>query len=1119
MQTNYMSKIVPIVSKYVRISLLVLFIICGSLMSLLARNVRGQEVLDKALTVSFKNETHYNASERTRRQTDILLFYTVNVINMAEKTNNKIKVISLEGSSTSIDISGRVMSSSGEYLAGVTVQVKGGSAATKTDTDGFFRLSVSENSVLIFTYVGFISEEIPVAGRSSFDDIVLKPIDTRMEEVVVVGYGTQRKVASTAAVSTIKGDELAQAPVANFSSSIAGKLSGVSMRPNGGQPGYDNPDIHVRGIATTGNNSALIVVDGIIRKNINEIDPQSIATVTILKDAAAVAPYGLGGANGVILITTKRGTTGEPTLSFNAYYGDQQPTYIPNPLSAQDYMRLRNEAYLNDNPGLTQIPFPEELISDYTNLNKNDPDKYPISNATKDVVKYHAPMQEAGLQISGGTKNLKYYGGIGYFNQKGMFDPVGYSRITYNLNIDVNATNTTTVSLSINGAEQTTNNIDAASSTGQLFRATYKLIPITNLYYSNGLWGEFAGNTPVGVLNSGGYFRENKSNFLSTIAIEQKLPFIKGLSIKGTFSYDPFSYTQKGWHRPFYYYSVDLTTSPYTYTRQISSQEGGAATYTWLNQSYFQNNSFTYQGFLNYHNSFGKHDITGLVVAEEKNNKQLNFSASRDNFAVDIDELSLGSSNRQDFNNSGSSSTGSQIGLVYRVGYGYDNRYFLEASGRYDGHYYFAPQRRWGYFPAFSAGWILSNETFMNTLANIDFLKLRGSWGKSGNLAGSAFQYLSGYTLYGNAYAYGSGLMTQGSYISQEANPNITWEVSAKTDIGFEAAFWNGLLRLEADYFVERRSGMLLPPAITVPVEYGLALSDENAGIMKNRGIEIVAGSQKSLKNGLRLGLNANFSYARNRMVQVFESGVTRNDPRRSRTGKQLSTPFGYQSLGLFSTTDDKNGDGVIDAADGYNILQFGALHPGDIRYADLSGPDGVPDGKIDSYDETQVGNPVYPAITYGLTTNANWKGFDLELFFQGSAISSLDIKTFQTIPFNNNNSSSTYEYYNNRWTPEHQNALYPRANQSPYSNNTQSSNFWFLNTGFLRLKTAVLGYTVPIGISKKAGMKNLRFYVTGQNIFTMSKLKFMDPEVGYSGKETAYPTQKVFIFGLSTSF
>ena len=779
-------------------------------------------------------------------------------------------------------------------------------------------------------------------------------------------------------------------------------------------------------------------------------------------------------------------------------------------------MRLRNEAYLNDNPGSTTLQFTDDYINTYAQKNAEDPDKYPISDALHTVVQMHAPMAQAGLQLRGGSNAVRYFAGFGYLNQSGMFDPVKYHRFNYDLNLDVDATPTTLVSLSLNGSYQRTDNVDANSATDNLFRATYKFIPIANLLYSNGLWGEFAGNAPLGVLNAGGYSYRNTNNLLSTISIEQKLSFVKGLSIKGVFSYDPYNYFDKQWHKPFVYWSQDLTTTPYTYTKQISSQEGGAATYTWLNENEYQNNNYTYQGYLNYHRAFGKHEITALAVAEFRNYKALDFNARRNNFAVDIDELNLGSSDRNDYDNGGTDSTGSQIGYVYRLNYAYDNRYLVEATGRYDGHYYFAPGSRWAYFPAFSLGWVASNENFFKSVKNIDLLKLRASWGKSGNLAGQSFQYLNAFTLYGNAYAYGNGTLAQGSYLAREANPNITWEVANKADIGLEADLWRGLLRIEADYFSEKRTGMLLAPNVIVPVEYGLTLAQENAGIMKNHGIEITVGSHKTLKNGLQLGIDGNFSYAKNKLIQIFEVPTTLNNPNRSRTGRPLNTLFGYHSLGLFSTADDKNGDGVINQDDGYNVVQFGDLHPGDIKYADISGANGKPDGKIDSYDETVIGDPNIPAITFGANISASWKGFDVSLFFQGSAMSSRDIRGFITIPFNNNNSNSTYEYYNNRWTSDHQNAKYPRANQSPYNNNNQNSDFWITKTSYLRLKTGVIGYTIPSGLSSKIGMKNLRIYATGQNVFTLSNLKFIDPQ---TNGETGYPLQTIYIFGLNASF
>ncbi|MFB6456900.1 TonB-dependent receptor [Chitinophaga sp. Hz27] len=1040
--------------------------------------------------------------------------FTGTTLRYASMENNVIVIASKEA--RVIKISGTVTNERGDLLIGVSVKIKGTNIGAMTNEKGHFELQATAGVTLVFSYVGY--EQIEIVSTADPINIIMKESSSGLNEVVVVGYGTQKKTSSTASVSAVQGKELAKSPVTNISNSLAGNVAGISMRPNGGQPGRDNPDIHIRGIATTGNNAPLIVVDGIIRNNINEISPSSIASVTVLKDAAAVAPYGLGGANGVILITTKRGQAGIPSFSLNTYYGWQTPTYYPKMLNAQDYMRLRNEAYLNENPGGTQLPFAEDFINNYASMNAKDPDKYPISN-TKDLVRMQAPMQNYNMQLSGGTKVVRYYAGLGYLNQDGMFAPVNYKRYDYNVNMEISATSTTTVSMSLIGAIEKTNSVDAATTPGQLFRSAYKLIPITNLYYSNGLWGEFAGNSPVGILNAG-YSHRNATSLLTTLAVEQQLPFIKGLSIKGTFSYDPNDAMVKGWHTPFYFYSQNTSTTPYTYTKQISTSEGNAAPYTWLNQEYAKNQYYTYQGFLNYHNTFGKHDITGLLVAEARKNDSTGFSARRNNFAVNIDELGMGSSNKNDFDNNGSTITGSQLGFVYRFGYIYDHKYLFEAAGRYDGHYYFAPGKRWGYFPAFSAGWIVSEEKFMADHPSVlNYLKLRGSWGKSGNLAGSAFQYLNGYNLYGNAYAFGNGNMVQGSNITTEPNPNITWEISTKTDVGVDASFWDGLLTLELDYFHERRTGMLLPPAVTVPVEYGLNLSDENEGIMVNHGIEVVVGTHHRFSNGIQLNLTGNFSYAKNKMVQIFETAATRDNPNRSRTGRPLGTQFGYRSLGLFSQADDKNHDGIINSDDGYNVTQFGVLHPGDIRYADISGPDGKPDGKIDAYDEVVIGNPVYPFITYGFTPSISWKGFDLSLFFQGSALSGLNIRGFQTVPFNNNNSNSAYEYYNNHWTPNTQDARYPRANQSPYANNTQNSDFWIMKTGYLRLKTAVLGYTLPARVSKAMKMQRLRCYFSGQNLLTISKMKFMDPEVGYTDLETAYPNQKVFVFGLNVTF
>jgi TonB-linked SusC/RagA family outer membrane protein len=1013
----------------------------------------------------------------------------------------------------SVSITGKVTDDKKLPLPGVTVMLKGTNTAAITDINGNYKITVPDNKgTLVFSFVGFENSEVPLR-ESTVINVELRTANQNLNEVVVVGYGTQRKTSLTSAVSAVKGAELVKAPVPNITGSLAGRVAGISARPNGGGPGQDNPDIHVRGVGTIGNNSsALIVIDGIVRPNINEVDQNQIESVSVLKDAAAVAPYGLAGANGVILITTKHGQTGAPKLSLGSYYGFIRPTFPLNMLDAKDYMTLKNEADINS--GLSP-EFATDLINNYDNLHAQNPDKYPSSNIERELVKVNKPQQSYNLQLSGGTDKVQYYLGLNFFRQDGLYDPLYYNRYNYNAMVDINATSTTKVSFSLN------NSIEQNQTGPGPQGISY--IPTAPLYYSNGLWGQSGGYSPVGALESGSYNRVNKNTALNTITIDQQLPFIKGLSIKGAFSYDPATEEHKDWTRPSYYYIYDGSVTPAAYTK---TQIGDG--FTTLSQYYGKSQNFTYQGYLNYHRAFGDSEITGLIVAEARNGKGSNFSAYRRGFSVDVDELNLGTSDKTNFDNGGSSSTSSQVGYVYRLDYAYKGKYMIEATGRYDGFYDFAPGHRWAFFPAFSAGWRLSEESFIkDNLSFVDNLKLRGSFGKSGNLPNKDvhYQYLTKYNLYGNAYAFGTGNLVQGAYIPLESNPAITWEKSNKSDVGLDGALWHGKLTFEADYFYEKRSDMLINPTTVVPVEYGLGLPQVNAGAMSNHGVELVLGTNNKFSNGLQLGVSGNFSFARNKLLQVFENNITKNDPNRSRTGREFNTPFGYKALGLFQTSDDKNGDGVIDSKDGYNITQFGALHPGDVKYADLNG-----DGKIDDKDETVVGYPVTPEITYGLNINASWKGFDVTLFFQGAANSSLNIQGYQTVPFRINNTNTSYEYFDNRWTPENQDAKYPRSYASKNTNNTTnpingdgfgafSSSLWMANTSFVRLKTAVIGYTVPAAITQKINIQNLRFYVSGQNIFTWSPLKFMDPETGYDNREEAYPFSKTFIFGLNVTF
>jgi len=1044
--------------------------------------------------------------------------------------NSNLVTITTAQNIAATPIRGRVTDSKGAPLVGVSVREKGTQNATVTDIDGNYRLSVADRaSVIEFSYVGYTSIEQTVGSQTTINASLLESA-SNLNEVVVVGYGTQKRGSVTGAVSSVKGPELAQVPVPNITNSLGGRVTGVLTRQsNGGQPGSNgNSSIQIRGVNTIGNNgnNPLVIVDNVKRDNINQIDPNAIESVTILKDAAATAPYGLGGANGVILITTKQGKTGAPTITLNSYYGIQNPTYLPKVLSAPDYMRLVNEAYYNADP-LNTTKAPIKSLSDIANwetLNQTDPDKYPINDPTS-FIKKNAPLQNHSVQVSGGSDRVKYYSQLGFFNQGGMYPSIDYTRYSYNLNLEAKVTNTTTFYVSLSGSAEVDRGLDPQHGPTNLLRSTYKYIPTEAFRFTNGLWGASNGLSPEATLRSGGYTRSYYNQQFMTASIEQKLP-IKGLSIKGVVNYDPNNWYRKQYHKPFYYYSTDLSKAPSArvFTRAGSTSEG-LSNFTYLQEFYDRTQNFTYQGYLNYHNNFGKHDITGLVVAEARNTKNNNFNARINNYQLDVDELNFGSSNKNDYSIGGNSGTSSQVGYVYRVSDTWDNRITVEATGRYDGHYYFAPGKQYAFFPAFSAGWILSNENFMKGVNWLNYLKIRGSWGRTGNLAGNPFQYQEAYTLGNNAYAF-NGITVQGSSPGNQSNPYITWEVAEKTDVGFESSLFNGKLNLEVGYFRQRRSNMLFAPQTTVPGEYGTNLSQINIAKMQNEGIEITAGTNHRFANGLQLTLNGNFTYANNKVTQIFESSATFNNPNRRRTDRPWQAQFGYKSLGLFHLSDDKNGDGIINATDGYTVDQFGAiLHPGNIKYADLSGPNGVPDGKIDSNDETFIGNNPAPLITYGFTFGANWKGFDLSLFFQGAAKTSIGTNGFLTVPFSNNSSNTTYEYYNNRWTPQNDmGAKYPRASSAPYNNDQQGSDFWVKDGSYLRLRTATLGYTIPSVVVKALKIKSVRLFVTGQNVLTFSKIKFVDPELaGGTGSGTnsdvLWPIQRTWTFGLNATF
>ena len=1021
-----------------------------------------------------------------------------------------------------VTVTGTVTSASDDIpLPGVSIiDVNNTTNGVVTDFDGNYSITLDNgNTDLQFSYVGFKQQVIGVNNKSEID-VVLEEDIANLDEVVVVGYGTQKKTSLTSAVSTVDATDIALKPVVNITNSLVGRASGLIATQGGGEPGFDGSNLLIRGPATTGRTQPLTVVDGVPR-DFSRLDPNSIATVTILKDAAAVAPYGVAGANGVILITTKAGKIGKPTLTYNGYYGFQNPTSVPRFVNSFQYATLRNEAAANDG---TPAPYTARDLELFQN--HQDPDGHADGHPLEDIIDKNAPIQYHNISLSGGTESVKYFASLGYNKQNGLWSTTFLNKYNGSLSLTANATKSTVVDLRVNAYQEDQH--FPSQGAGTIIGQAQRQNPTYPVRYSNGLASGYIGQSLYGEIYDSGYGLNKNHAWLTQFSIDQKLP-LEGLSIKGVVSYDVgpdplnFSGNQNSITRR---YSTPIHfTNPVApdnvfgpgveYTYPISIQ---GSTKPSFYEMFGENKMLTYQGLLTYKHTFGKHNFDGVLVAEYRDVKWQNFNANRINYNLNIDELDFGGPLPTDVSVGGSSGGQKQLGYVYRLGYTYDQKYGIEVSGRYDGSYLFAPGNRFGFFPAFSALWKISQEDFMKDITWVDNLKLRGSYGESGNYPdGGQYQYLSAFGAYSNSAVIG-GNATQGISENLQGNPNITWEKSKKTDIGIDGSFFKGALAVEADYFYEKRSNFLVSIGAVLPAEYGISTGQVNGGVLSNHGLEFTLSSFKDFSNGLRLDVTGTFTYAKSKLLQVYENSATFDNPNRRRTGRPLDEQFGLKALGYF-TADDFVDPTVQNPTlkPGVPVPNFGQVHPGDLRYADLSGPDGVPDGLVNADDITDIGNPQTPQIVYGLEPRLSFKNFDLDLLFQGTARSNIGLNNYYVFPFLGSG-SATELVYKDHWTPENPDARYPRISGTPSSNNTQFSSWYLRNDAYIRLKSAELGYTFTKDFLGSF-IGPLRVYASGQNIFfwTPGMKEKLDPE--NSGSNQNYYQQQVITFGLNATF
>lgn len=996
-------------------------------------------------------------------------------------------------------VSGRVVDSKGEAIIGANIMEKGTDNGTITDYDGKFNLKVSPNSVIVVSYIGYKSVEVRVSQMKADGRIVLKEDAEIMDEVVVVGYGTQKKATLTGSVSQVGGEDLKKVAAANLTNTLAGKTAGVIANTRSGEPGEDNASILIRGKGTLGSNAPLIVVDGIAGRPFSRLNPEDIESISILKDASA-AIYGARAANGVILVTTKRGKEGKLSVDYNGSYSISQPTKVPEMLNSYQYATYVNEYDADPRHSQAGITYSDEVLEHYKK--HDDPVNYPDTDWWGEVAKDWAGKTQHSLSISGGTDKVSFYTSAQYMWQDAIYknSAQDYRQFQLISNLDAKISNSIRFSFDILGRQEQRKR--GIYDTNYLFTYFLSTFPGSAPYFPNGLprvgYDGITRNAAIMVTDTPG--SNNYTNNILNIkpSLHVDLDFItKGLYVEGYAAIDYTFSHGKQINQPYDLYYYDKATQEYQNKR---SDTGKISLNDWATRY----STITLNGRIGYNRTFNdKHEVNAFVAYEQNKYNYHTLSGYRTNFLSNkLMDLFAGSDVPEDRSNWGYSDVTARVNFFGRVNYSYMNKYLAEFAMRYDGSMNFAPGRRWGLFPSFSLGWVISEEKFFEPIKPyVDFFKLKASWGQMGNDAIAAYQYLSQYAFTGTGAYFGSGgdaALNKGFYLTRTANPLVTWETANTTNLGFSATFLDGKFSLDFDWFKSKRRDILITRSASIPAYTGLVLPAENLGKVNNSGVELVA-SYHDRSGDFEWGVTGNFTYAENEVVYMDESALTPDWQRT--TGNPIDGLVLYKALGIYQT------QAQVD-----NSPHMNNAAPGDLVYQDTNG-----DGRITWDDAIRLNESATPKIVYGFTLNGAWKGFDLNVFFQGQA------KAVQLIQPTMN---MVTDFYEGRWrtenTPEENlNARWPKAFiKQTYGDqwNGPSSTWWLRNAAFLRLKSVELGYTLPESITSKIGVQRWRFYINGNNLFTFDKTKICDPELNSNGI-LAYPLQRMITFGTNVTF
>jgi len=1030
-------------------------------------------------------------------------------------------------------ISGTVTGSNGEPLIGVNILIKGTSNGTTSDLDGNYSLTANMGDVLVFSYTGFDSQEITV-GTSSTIDVVLEE-GKALEEVVVVAYGVQKKVTVTGAVVALPGKDLVKSPAVDMSNSLAGRLPGVVVIQTSGEPGYDGATVTIRGTNTLGNSSPLIVIDGIPDRagGLGRLNPADIESISVLKDASA-AIYGARAANGAILITTKRGASGKPTLTYDFNQGFTQPTVVPNMSNAVEYANIMNEIgiYKNvpqnewqaawqalkttgtyDSPTDGVATINANYSPEAVRLYGEGSDKwgYPDTDWFGDAFRTWAPQSRHNLQLSGGTDKLRYMTSLGYVHQDAIYknSATYYNQYNFRMNLDANISDYIKPNVGIMVRREDRN--FPTEGAGAIFRMLMRGRPTEPEVWPNGMPGpdiENGQNPYVITTNATGYVKDPTDYIQANGGVDITNPWIAGLKLTLSGSVDNSSRTTKTWQTPWMLYYWD---------RQTYGPDGdpllvGAVRSNFkdprLRQQYRTALNTNMTALLNYDKSFGTdHSLNVLAGVTRETFTGSDYFAFRRNYiSAAVDQLFAGGSLEQ--NTGGSAYERARLGYYGRVQYNFREKYLAEFIWRYDGSYIFPESDRFGFFPGLLLGWNVSNEDFFN-VPGIDYLKLRASYGQMGNDQVYFNNQLQEYA-YLSTYGFGSypidGQVVTTLRETVLANPSFTWERANNLNFGLDATILNNMFDISLEYFYNKRDQILIQKTGSTPASSGISslLPPVNAGKVDNKGFEFTVNYNNPASNRLRLQAGINAGYAKNKIV--FMDEVKGAPEYQYQTGKPIGAYLVYQSDGVFKDQAE------IEA----NTIDYsgvtGKLIPGDMKFVDYNG-----DGKIDADDQVRLDESITPTFNFGANAYLSYKNFDLSALLQGATGASIRIQT------ESGDIGNFLKYsYDHRWSIDNPSSVDPRLasrGDTYYTGGNFGNNTYYLfSKNYIRLKNLEIGYTITNELLNKANISNLRVYANALNLFTITANDVYDPETtNQSGQY--YPQQRVLNIGASLTF